>query len=165
MQTAQHVFLIGAKSLGAYGGYETFINKLTEYHQQEAGIQYHVACKANGQGCMDETKTAGVTRLSDSEFLYHNAHCFKIRVPEQLGPAQAIYYDVAALRKTCEIIRKEKISHPIVYIMACRIGPFIKPYYKEIHRLGGKVYLNPDGECEIIWATRQKPDFMRVYAA
>ena len=145
MQTAQHVFLIGAKSLGAYGGYETFINKLTEYHQQEAGIQYHVACKANGQGCMDETKTAGVTRLSDSEFLYHNAHCFKIRVPEQLGPAQAIYYDVAALRKTCEIIRKEKISHPIVYIMACRIGPFIKPYYKEIHRLGGKVYLNPDG--------------------
>ena len=24
-------------------------------------------------------------------------------------------------------------------------------------------YLN--GECEIIWATRQKPDFMRVYAA
>ena len=23
----QHVFLVGAKSLGAYGGYETFINK------------------------------------------------------------------------------------------------------------------------------------------
>lgn len=21
------------------------------------------------------------------------------------------------------------------------------------------------GECEIIWATREKPDFMRVYAA
>ena len=29
----QHVFLVGAKSLGAYGGYETFVNKLTEYHQ------------------------------------------------------------------------------------------------------------------------------------
>ena len=27
----QHVFLVGAKSLGAYGGYETFIYKLTEY--------------------------------------------------------------------------------------------------------------------------------------
>ena len=26
----QHIFLVGAKSLGAYGGYETFINKLTE---------------------------------------------------------------------------------------------------------------------------------------
>ena len=29
----QHVFLVGAKSLGAYGGYETFVYKLTEYHQ------------------------------------------------------------------------------------------------------------------------------------
>ena len=46
----QHVFLVGAKSLGAYGGYETFINKLTEYHQDDERIKYHVACKANGQG-------------------------------------------------------------------------------------------------------------------
>ena len=29
MEEKQHVFLVGAKSLGAYGGYETFINKLT----------------------------------------------------------------------------------------------------------------------------------------
>lgn len=29
--------------------------------------------------------------------------------------------------------------------MACRIGPFMKHYYHEIHKLGGRVYLNPDG--------------------
>ena len=52
----QHVFLVGAKSLGAYGGYETFVYKLTEYHQNNPHIRYHVACKANGDGCMDETK-------------------------------------------------------------------------------------------------------------
>lgn len=46
----QHIFLVGAKSLGAYGGYETFINKLTEYHQNNSDIKYHVAVKANGQG-------------------------------------------------------------------------------------------------------------------
>ena len=51
----QHVFLVGAKSLGAYGGYETFVYKLTEYHQNNPHIRYHVACKANGDGCMDET--------------------------------------------------------------------------------------------------------------
>ena len=56
----QHVFLVGAKSLGAYGGYETFINKLTEYHQNNEKIKYHVACKANGDGCMDPSKTEGV---------------------------------------------------------------------------------------------------------
>lgn len=146
----QHVFLVGAKSLGAYGGYETFINKLTEYHQDNTKIKYHVACKANGNGCMDESTVSGVTdKVLENgeviEFTYHNAHCFKIHVPEKLGSAQAIYYDVAALKKSCEIIKERNIPHPIVYIMACRIGPFAKHFYKEIHKLGGKIYLNPDG--------------------
>ncbi len=143
-KNVQHVFLVGAKSLGAYGGYETFINKLTEYHQNNEKIKYHVACKANGDGCMDETKVDGVTRISDSEFTYHNAHCFKIHIPN-IGPAQAIYYDVVALHECCKYIKKNKIKNPIVYIMACRIGPFTGYYYREIHKLGGKVYLNPDG--------------------
>lgn len=141
----QHVFLVGAKSLGTYGGYETFIDKLTEYHQNNDKIKYHVACKANGDGCMDPYKTEGVRIISRSEFIYHNAHCFRITIPEELGSAQAIYYDVAALRQSCAIIKRDKISHPIVYIMTCRIGPFMKKFYKEIHRLGGKIYLNPDG--------------------
>lgn len=141
----QHVFLVGAKSLGAYGGYETFINKLTEYHQNNGKIKYHIACKANGDGSMNPYKTPGAQIINDHEFTYHNAHCFRVKIPEQLGPAQAIYYDVAALRKSCDIIKRDKISHPIVYIMACRIGPFMKHYYYEIHKLGGKVYLNPDG--------------------
>lgn len=141
----QHIWLIGAKSLGAYGGYETFINKLTEYHQNNANIKYHVACKANGDGCMDPKKTEGAKIISDSEFEYHNARCYRINIPEKIGPAQAIYYDVQALKECCESIEKHKIQHPIVYIMACRIGPFVKKYYKKIHDLGGKVYLNPDG--------------------
>lgn len=140
----QHVFLVGAKSLGTYGGYETFVYKLTEHHQNKKNIKYHVACKANGDGYMDETKVEGVTRINDHEFEFHNAHCFKIDIP-QIGPAQAIYYDVAALKACCEYIKKNHIQHPIVYIMACRIGPFAGHFYQEIHKLGGTVYLNPDG--------------------
>ena len=143
-ENVQHVYLVGAKSLGSYGGYETFVYKLTEYHQNEENIKYHVACKANGDGCMDENKFDGVIKTNSHEFEFHNAHCFKIDVP-QIGPAQAIYYDVAALKTCCEHIKKNHIPHPIVYIMACRIGPFITHFYKEIHRLGGTLYLNPDG--------------------
>lgn len=141
----QHVFLVGAKSLGAYGGYETFINKLTEYHQNNPKIKYHVACKANGDGSMNPYKTDGAEIINEQEFVYHNAHCFRVKIPEKMGPAQAIYYDVRALRECCNIIRRDHIKHPIVYIMACRIGPFMKRFYHEIHKLGGKVYLNPDG--------------------
>ena len=140
----QHVFIVGAKGLSQYGGYETFVDKLTEYHQENNKIQYHVACKANGDGCMDESKLDGVQRISDTEFLYHNARCFKVKVPN-VGPAQAIAYDVKALQECCRYIQKHRIPHPIVYILACRIGPFAAHFQKAVHRLGGKVYVNPDG--------------------
>lgn len=137
----QHVFLVGAKSLGAYGGYETFINKLTEYHQSNPDIKYHVAVKANGQGA---SVPDGV-EVVNGRYTYHNADCFQIKIPEKLGPAQAIYYDCAAFKKSIEIIKEEKISNPIVYIMTCRIGPFFNSFCRSIHKLGGRVFLNPDG--------------------
>lgn len=125
----QHVFIIGSKGIpGSYGGYETFVDKLTEYHQNEPDLKYHVACKAT----------------EDGEFEYHNARCFKVRVPD-VGPAQAIYYDVAALGRCEAYIREHKIEHPIVYVLACRIGPFCAHFERQIHRLGGKLYVNPDG--------------------
>lgn len=141
----QHVFLVGAKSFGVYGGYETFVNKLTEYHQSESRIKYHVACKANGQGAMDIEKTEGAVRTGSKTFTYHNADCFQINIPERLGSAQAVYYDVQALKECCRYIKENNIQHPIVYIMACRIGPFMPYFYKKIHKLDGRVFLNPDG--------------------
>lgn len=125
----QHVFIVGSKGIpGAYGGYETFVDKLTEYHQNRDDIKYHVACKSD----------------KNDEFEYHNARCFNVKVPN-IGPAQAIYYDVAALKACCKYIKKNNIEHPIVYILACRIGPFAAHYQRKIHKLGGVVYVNPDG--------------------
>ena len=137
----QHVFLVGAKSLGAYGGYETFINKLTEYHQSNPDIKYHVAVKANGQGA---SVPDGV-EVVNGRYTYHNADCFQIKIPEKLGPAQAIYYDCAALALSIKIIKQQNIQNPIIYIMTCRIGPFFEHYTKKVKELGGKIILNPDG--------------------
>ena len=143
--TVQHVFVLGAKGLGNYGGYETFIDKLTEYHQNISEIKYHVACKQNGKGKMDESKLQGVNKIDDVNFVYHNADCFKIHVPE-VGPAQAIFYDLEALKYSIDYCRKHQIEHPIFYVLACRIGPFIGHYIKQIHRLrGGQLFINPDG--------------------
>lgn len=140
----QHVFIVGAKSLGAYGGYETFVYKLTECHQNNKKIKYHVACKANGDGCMDERKLKNIIQINNKEFEFQNAHCFKIPVPN-IGPAVAIYYDIMALRYCCKYIKEHHIQNAIVYILACRIGPFARYFQKKIHKLSGKVYLNPDG--------------------
>ena len=125
----QHIFIVGSKGIpGNYGGYETFVDRLTEYHQNNPNLKYHVACKAK------DTKT----------FEYHNADCFDVKVPS-IGPAQAIYYDVAALNQCVRYIKRHNIQNPIVYILACRIGPFAAHFQRVIHKLGGKLYINPDG--------------------
>ena len=129
MADVQHIFIVGSKGIpGAYGGYETFVDKLTEYHQDDIRFKYHVACKAE----------------ENSEFEYHNARCFKVKVPK-IGAAAAIAYDVLAIKQSIAYIKKNKIPHPIVYCLACRIGPFARKFQKQIHKLGGKFYVNPDG--------------------
>ena len=109
---------------------------------------------------MDERGLKDVCRISDWEFTYQNAHCFKVPVLDWLGPAQAVFYDVLALKKCCEIIRRDHIHKPIVYVMACRVGPFIGFFAREIHKMGGKLYLNPDGHE---WKRGKWNAFIRKY--
>lgn len=138
------VAIIGAKGLANYGGYETFVDKLTEYHQDNQHIKYLIACKANGKGAMDETKLKGVVPISDKEFIYHNAHCFKIKVP-QIGPGQAIIYDLLAARYAINYFKRYNVERPILYILTCRIGPFIGFISKRVREIGGEYWVNPDG--------------------
>ena len=49
----QHIFIVGAKSVGQYGGYESFLAELIRQRPEDAGYVYHVTVKANGYGCMD----------------------------------------------------------------------------------------------------------------
>lgn len=140
----QHVFIIGSKGIpAAYGGYETFVDKLTEYHQNYSDLKYHIACKGHKK----------------EDTIYNGARCFYIRTPK-IGPAQAIYYDIKALKLCCEYIRLNKIAHPIIYVLACRIGPFFYRYVKKIHKLGGLVYVNPDGHE---WKRAKWPWIVRKY--
>lgn len=128
-----HVFIVGSKGIpAAYGGFESFVDRLTYYKKAE-NIQYHVSCAIDAEKCPEE-----------KEFMYNNARCFYIKW-KKLGPARAILYDVDALKECIKYIKEKQIATPIVYILACRIGPFIRKYVKEIHKLGGRVYINPDG--------------------
>ena len=124
----KHVFIIGSKGIPAqYGGFETFVEKLTE-GRQNTEITYHVACLADNY----------------NEFEHNGAHCFNVKVPN-IGPAKAVCYDMAAFAYCNRYIKEHNISNAIVYVLACRIGPFISHYKKQLGKLGGTLYVNPDG--------------------
>lgn len=124
----KEVFIIGSKGIPAkYGGFETFVEKLTEKRISN-NIAYHVACLSN----------------NNDVFYHNNARCFNIKVPN-IGSAKAVYYDIEALRRVIKYIKKNNIENAIVYVLACRIGPFIGYYKKQLNKLGAKLYVNPDG--------------------
>lgn len=127
----QNVFIIGSKGIPAnYGGYETFVEKLTE-NQVSPEIRYHVAC------AVDSSDEVG-------EFEHNGAHCFNV-LRRPVGAAKAIFYDIDALKWCIAYIEKNHVEHPIVYVLACRIGPFFGKYVRKIHFLGGRIFVNPDG--------------------
>lgn len=123
-----NIFIIGSKGIPAkYGGFETFVEVLTKKRKNKK-IKYHVACLSKDK----------------KEFEYNSARCFNIKVPN-IGPAKAVYYDVVALKNSIKYIKENNIKNAIVYILACRIGPFIGHYKKILKKLGAKLYVNPDG--------------------
>lgn len=139
----QHVFLIGSRGMPLnYGGYETFVQKLTEYHQKDKEIQYHVACQ----------------NFAKEEFVFQNARCFNVQVPN-IGPAKAVLYDCLAVKKALKYIRENQLNNAVIYICTCRIGLFIRHLKRKMHALGCTYMLNPDGHewkrAKWNWAIRK----------
>ena len=124
----QNVYIIGSKGIPAnYGGFETFVENLTQKRVNK-NIKYHVACMAK----------------NTEEFEHNDARCFNVNVPN-IGPAKAVYYDIMALKASIKHIKENNVKNAIVYILACRIGPFMGHYKKILKKLGCKLYINPDG--------------------
>lgn len=131
----KNVYIIGSKGIPAkYGGFETFVEKLTE-NQKNHDIKYFVACMR---------ENSAKSNITDDMFEHNGATCFNIDVPN-IGPARAIAYDIAALNRSIEIAKENSDVNPIFYVLACRIGPFINHFKRQIHALGGQLFVNPDG--------------------
>ncbi len=130
----KHVFIVGSKGIPTkYGGFETFVDRLTEYKKSE-DIKYHVSVIKDSKEYDPNEKT----------YEYNGAHCFNIKQRID-SAAKAIFYDVDSIKYSLKYIKENNIEEPVIYILACRIGPYIRRYRKKIHKMGGKLYINPDG--------------------
>ena len=123
-----HVFIIGSKGIPArYGGFETFVENLTAGKQRN-NIKYHVSCMNN----------------DEKHFEYNSADCFNVRVPLPGAPGRICHVGLV-LKKVEKWVKLHKDEMTIVYILGCRIGPLLIPHSRKLHKLGVKIYCNPDG--------------------
>ncbi|MFT9412342.1 beta 1-4 rhamnosyltransferase Cps2T, partial [Liquorilactobacillus hordei] len=124
------VFIIGSKGIPAnYGGFETFVDNLVS-RKKDKEIKYHVACMT--------------LKKQTKEYEYHGASCQQITVPN-IGGAKAVVYDLKALNWALKTIKEKNIRNGIIYILACRVGPFLHYYVEKFHNYGFKIWVNPDG--------------------
>jgi len=123
-----HVFIAGSKGIPArYGGFETFVEHLTAGKQSEA-ICYHVSC-------MNQEKT---------NFEYNGAECFSVGVPLPGAPGRILHVCLV-LSRVEAWCRAHPGQQAIVCILGCRIGPLLIPHAARLHRLGVRIFCNPDG--------------------
>jgi rhamnosyltransferase len=125
----KNVFIIGSKGIPArYGGFETFVDKLTE-KKQAASIKYHVAC---------------LSYEKEDEFEFNKARCFNVKI-KNIGSASAISYDIKALNMCYDYIQANALKDCVIYILACRIGPYLNVVKGKFEKAGIKIFVNPDG--------------------
>lgn len=123
-----HVFIVGSKGIPAqYGGFETFVENLTAGKQSNQ-IKYHVSCMNN----------------DEKHFEYNGADCFNVRVPLPGAPGR-IFHVGLVLEQVERWAKANPNEQVIVCILGCRIGPLLIPHARKLHKLGAKVFCNPDG--------------------
>jgi rhamnosyltransferase len=138
-----NIFIIGSKGIPAkYGGFETFVHKLTE-KRQNRDIKYYVSCLAD----------------KEEEFIYNDAVCFTVKTPS-IGSAKAVLYDLKSLIKCLSYIKKNKLTHCVIYILASRIGPFLLYYKRKMKKMNIKLFVNPDGHE---WKRSKWNSFIKWY--
>lgn len=125
----KHVFIVGSKGVPAkYGGFETFVDELVT-RKVSKKIHYYISCLSNENE---------VTQ-------YNGATCFHIKVPQNIGSASSVLYDIKSIQYVLNYIENNKLDNTVLYILACRIGPFMKYFKKRADSLKVIVCLNPDG--------------------
>lgn len=123
-----HVFIVGSKGIPAkYGGFETFVENLTA-RKKSKDIKYHVSCMNDDEG----------------HFEYNDTDCFNVKVPLPGAPGR-IFHVSLVLKQIEEWIKNHSNEKTIIYILGCRIGPLLIPHSKKLHKIGAKIFCNPDG--------------------
>ncbi|MEG2353339.1 MAG: DUF1972 domain-containing protein [Clostridium sp.] len=124
----KNIFIIGSKGIPSnYGGFETFVENLTN-RKVSNDIKYYVSCLSD----------------NNEEVIYNDARCFNVKVADT-GSSRAVLYDIEALKRCINIIENENLKDCTIYILACRIGPFIGRYRNKLQKMNVKLFVNPDG--------------------
>jgi len=125
----KNVFIIGSRGYKKnYGGWETFVDNLVK-DGELFSTQFHVY---------------EINSESNGLIIKDSVYCHQIK-QKNFGNITMVFFAAKATLHALKYAKKNKINHPILYILGLRIGPLFW-ILKKLKKLANiKIIINPDG--------------------
>ena len=128
----KNVIIIGSRGYRYnYGGWETFVTELVN-NSVEKDITFFVPYLTH-----DKVNNKKVTHINNIEEV--QLYC------KNTGFTTMFKFTIKSMNYYINFLKKNNLKNVVLLILGCKIGPLMPKYYKELHKLGVKVVMNPDG--------------------
>ena len=127
----KNIIIIGSRGYNFnYGGWETFVKEFVDNNHDD--IKFYIP------------KLVQEKELDKKIEHINNVEINNIYVPKQ-GFATMFTFTIKSFKYFINYIKEHNMKDTIIISLGCKIGPLMPKYYKQLHKLGIKIIMNPDG--------------------
>ena len=128
----KNIIIIGSRGYRYnYGGWETFVTELIN-NSQDKDMRYFIPYLTH-----DKNTKNKITHTNNIEEV-------NLYVPNT-GFTTMFNFTIKSIEYYIKYLKKHRLDNVVMLILGCKIGPLMPKYTRQLHKLGVKIVLNPDG--------------------
>jgi len=128
----KNIIIIGSRGYRYnYGGWETFVTELIN-NSQDKDMRYFIPYLTH-----DKYTKNKITHTNNIEEV-------NLYVPNT-GFTTMFNFTIKSIEYYIKYLKNHRLDNVVMLILGCKIGPLMPKYTRQLHKLGVKIVLNPDG--------------------
>ena len=128
----KNIIIIGSRGYKYnYGGWETFVTELVN-NSKDKDMRFFIPYLSH-----DKNNKNKITHKDNIEEV-------NLYVPNT-GYTTMFNFTIKSIEYYIKYLKTHKLDNVIMLILGCKIGPLMPRYTRQLHKLGVKTVLNPDG--------------------
>ena len=127
----KNIIIIGSRGYNFnYGGWETFVKEFVDNNQDD--VKFYIPRLVQEKELDKKIEHINKVEINN------------IYVPKQ-GFATMFTFTIKSFKYFINYLKEHNMKDTIIISLGCKIGPLMPKYYKQLHKLGVKIIMNPDG--------------------
>ena len=128
----KNIIIIGSRGYRYnYGGWETFVTELVN-NSVDKDLRFFIPYLTHNKA--NDKKVTHVNNLEQVE-LYNKDEGF----------VTMFSFTIKSMNYYIKYLKEHNLKNVVMLILGCKIGPLMPKYSKDLHKLGVKIVMNPDG--------------------